>query len=78
VLIVVKRIAMCDLRVDAADREVHLREAPGRVIRFLAVDRDVADPAAMRLDEFLALHEHAARAAACRDPGEHNPSAGRI
>ena len=64
VLVVVKRVAMRDLRVDAADREVHLREPPGRVIRFLAVDRDVADAAAVRLDEFLALHEHAARAAA--------------
>jgi hypothetical protein len=55
---------MRDLRVDAADREVHFGEAPGRVIRFLAVDRDVADAAAMRLDELLALHKHTARAAA--------------
>ena len=31
---------------------------------FLAVDGDVADPAAVRLDEFFRLHEHAARAAA--------------
>ena len=33
-------------------------------LRLLAVDGDVADPPAVGLDEFLALHEHAARAAA--------------
>src|SRR5215467_376265 len=60
VLVVVERVAVRDLRIDTADREVHLCEAPGRVIRFLAVYRNVADAAAMRLDELLALYEHAA------------------
>jgi hypothetical protein len=36
--IVVERVTVGDLPVDAADREVHLGEAPGSVIRFLAVD----------------------------------------
>jgi hypothetical protein len=64
VLVVVEGVAVGDLRVDAADREVHLREAPRRVVRFLPVDRDVADLAAVRLDELLAADEHAAGAAA--------------
>jgi hypothetical protein len=77
---------MRDLGVDAADREVHLGEPPSRVVRFLAVDRDFAEPAAMRLDEFLALHEHAARAAArvvdaalvrCQHLDEHTHDMGR-
>ena len=55
---------MGDLGVDAADREVHLGEPPGGVVRLLAVDRDVAELAGVRFDELLALHEHAAGAAA--------------
>ncbi len=55
---------MRDLRVDAADGQVHLGKPPGGVVRLLSVDRDVAEPAAMRLDEFLGADEHAARAAA--------------
>ncbi len=54
VQVVVEGVAVRDLRVDAADREVHLGEPPGRVVRLLAVDRDVADLAAVRLDELLA------------------------
>lgn len=50
--------------VDAPDRQVHLAEPPGRRVRLLPVDGDVADPPAVLLDELLALHEHAARAAA--------------
>ena len=64
VAVVVEGVAVGDLGVDAADGEVHLGEAPGRVVGLLAVDADVADAAAVRLDELLALDEHAARAAA--------------
>jgi hypothetical protein len=62
--VVVEGVAVRDLRVDAADGEVHLGEAPGGVVGLLAVDRDVAELAGVGLDELLALHEHAARAAA--------------
>ncbi|MEA3220284.1 MAG: hypothetical protein OZX49_01390 [Immundisolibacter sp.] len=55
---------MRDLCVDAADGEVHLGQPPGGVVGLLAVDGDVAEPAGVGLDELLALHEHAARAAA--------------
>ena len=55
---------MGDLTVDAAQREVHLGEPPGRVVRLLSVDADVAQPASVRRDELLGLHEHAGRAAA--------------
>ena len=58
--VVVERVAVGNLRIDPADREIHLRKPPGCVIRLLAVDRDVADLARVRLDELLALHEHAA------------------
>ena len=64
VTVVVEGVAVRDLGVDAADGEVHLGQAPGGVVRLLAVDRDVADLAGVGLDELLALHEHAARAAA--------------
>ena len=52
------------VEVDAADCQVHRRQAPGGRVGFLAEDRHVADLAAMGLNELLALHEHAARAAA--------------
>ena len=52
------------LPVDLPDGQVHLREAPRRRVRLLAVDADVADAPAVRLDELLAVYEHAARAAA--------------
>jgi hypothetical protein len=64
VAVVVERVAVPDLRVNAADREVHLGEPPGGVVRLLPVDGDVAELAGVRLDELLALHEHAARATA--------------
>ncbi len=48
---------------DAANGEVHRGEPPGRRVGLLAVDADVADAAAVGLDEFLALDEHAAGAA---------------
>ena len=42
------------------NREVHLRQPPRRGVRLLPVNRNVADAAAVLLDELLALHEHAA------------------
>src|SRR3989338_9606332 len=63
-LVVVEGVAVGDLRVDAADGEVHLGEPPGGVVGLLAVDRDVAELAAVGLDELLAGDEHATRAAA--------------
>jgi hypothetical protein len=64
VLVVVEGVAMADLRIDAADGEVHLGEAPGGVVGFLAVDGDVAELAAVGLNELLARDEHATRTAA--------------
>ena len=40
------------------------RQPPRRVVRFLTIDRDVADASAVTLDELLRLHKHAAGAAA--------------
>ena len=53
-----------EIGFDAANGEVHLGEAPGGGVALLAVDADVAEPAAVGFDELLRLHEHAARAAA--------------
>ncbi len=58
--VVVKGVAVGDLRVDAPDGEVHLGKPPGRVVRLLAVDGDVAKLPAVGLDELLAAHEHTA------------------
>jgi hypothetical protein len=60
VAVSVDRVTVGDVGVDASDREVHLRKAPSGVVRLLAVDGDLADPAAVILDELLGLHEHAA------------------
>jgi hypothetical protein len=62
--VVVEGVAVGDLGVYAADRKIHLRQTPGGVVRFLPVDRDVAELAAVRLDELLAADEHSARSAA--------------
>jgi len=62
--VVVEGVAVGDLRVDTSDGEVHLCQPPGGVVRLLPVDGDVADLAAVGLDELLAGHEHAAGAAA--------------
>ena len=56
--VVVEGVAVRDLRVDAADGEVHLGQSPGGVVGLLPVDRDVAELAAVGLDELLAAHEH--------------------
>jgi len=52
------------IEVDAANGQVHRRQAPGGRVGLLPIDRHVAQLAAVGLDEFLGLHEHAARAAA--------------
>src|SRR3972149_38471 len=36
--VVVKSVAVSDLSVDAADGEIHARQAPGGVVRLLSVD----------------------------------------
>lgn len=53
-----------EVRLDAADSEVHLRHLPGGGVGVLTVDRDVVDAPGMALDELGGLHEHAAGAAA--------------
>src|SRR5258708_20358558 len=50
-----------DVGVDAAHCEIHLGEAPRRIVRLLPVDRDVADAPAVTFDELLGLDEHATR-----------------
>ncbi len=47
-----------------ADGEVHHSEAARGSVALLAVDADVAEPAAVGFDEFFRLHEHAAGTAA--------------
>ncbi len=51
-----------EVEVDAPDGHVHGGEAPGGGVGFLAVDGEVAELAAVFLDEFLALDEEAAGA----------------
>ena len=51
-----------EVEVDAADGHVHGGEAPGGGVGFLAVDREVAELAAVFLDKALALDEEAAGA----------------
>ena len=48
---------------DAADGQVHHGQAARGGVAFLAVDGDVAELAAVGLDELFGLHEHAAGAA---------------
>ena len=79
VLVVVEGVAVGDLARYPANREVHPGQPPGRVVRFLAVDRDAGcgagrRPRPLRLagrrrgpmspNELDRLHEHARRAAA--------------
>ena len=67
VAVMVEAVAMRDhLGVNAADGQVHFRQAPGGVVRFLAVDGDiisgfaaVAVAAGVGVDEFDGLHKHA-------------------
>ena len=53
-----------EVAFDAANGQVHHRQAPRRRVGPLPLDRDVADPPAMLFDELFALHKHARRAAA--------------
>ena len=53
-----------EIGLDAANGEVHDREAPRGVVALLSVDADIANPAAVFEDKFFRLHEHAARTAA--------------
>ena len=53
-----------EIDLDAANGEGHLAQLPGGRIGFLAEDGHVVTLAAVRRDETLRLHEHAARSAA--------------
>src|SRR5690625_1910510 len=64
VLVEAALVVPADIGVDASHGKVHLGQAPGGVVALLAIDGDVADAPAMLQHEFLALHEHAATAAA--------------
>lgn len=52
------RIPADKLRVDIADREIHLGELPGGLIGLLPVDSDVFDITLMLLDKFFAHDKH--------------------
>ncbi len=60
VQIVVEAVGLmgAEVGVDAADGQVHLGQLPGGGVGLLAVDGDVAQPAAVLLDELLALYKH--------------------
>ena len=55
---------LAKVEVDAPNGKVHCCEPPGGRVGLLTVDRDIADCAAVRFDEFFRLHKHAAGAAA--------------
>jgi len=57
-------VLLAEVALNAANGEVHLRQPPGGVVRFLAVDADVADFATVGLDELFRLNKHAAGTAA--------------
>ena len=68
--VVVERVAVGDLALDAPDRQVHLCQPPCGEVRLLAVDRDVGLGPRRRLDavavagrvgpdELNRLYEHA-------------------
>src|SRR5450759_5136183 len=57
-------VVRSQVALEPADGEVHLGQAPGGGVALLPVDGDVALAAAVLLHKALALHEHAARAAA--------------
>src|SRR5271157_11030 len=63
-LIVVEAVPMGDLRLNPADGEVHLGQAPRCVVGLLSIYGDVTNSAAVRFYELLAAYEHPARAAA--------------
>jgi WS/DGAT/MGAT family acyltransferase len=53
-----------DIGLDAAQGQVHHRQTAGGGVALLAVNRNIAQLAAVAFHKLLALHEHAARAAA--------------
>ena len=53
-------ILLAKVGVDAANRQVHMRQPPSRWIRLLTVNADVADTSAVGFYELFTLHEHAA------------------
>ncbi|MNF64309.1 hypothetical protein D3C84_460350 [compost metagenome] len=53
-----------EVEVDAANGQVHRRQAPSRRIGLLAIDRDIAELATVDFDEFFRLDKHTAGAAA--------------
>ena len=53
-----------EVGLDAADRQVHHRQAAGGGVALLAIDRNIAQLAAVAFHKLLALHKHAAGAAA--------------
>ena len=57
-------LLFAEIGFDAADGEVHHGEAARGGVALLAVDADVAEPAAVGFDEFFRLHEHATGTAA--------------
>src|SRR5206468_9510580 len=57
-------MVFAEIGFDAANGEVHHGEAARGGVTLLAVDADVAEPAAVGFDEFFRLHEHAAGTAA--------------
>src|ERR1700682_5731682 len=57
-------IVPADVGVNAAHREVHFAQPPGRVIALLAVNRELADATSVCLQEPLGLNKHPAGAAA--------------
>ncbi len=57
-------LLFAEIGFDAADGEVHHSKAPGGGVALLAVDADIAEPAAVGFDEFFRLHEHATGTAA--------------
>ncbi|CFL20962.1 Uncharacterised protein [Burkholderia pseudomallei] len=61
-----KRIGrfLAEVSCEATNRQVHCHQSPSGRVRFLSVDADVVRLTAVRLDEFLGLHEHATRPAA--------------
>ena len=69
--VVVEAVSVGDLSADPANGQVHPGEPPRRVVRLLAVDRDIAAPVAtvavaagVGANELDRLHEHARGAAA--------------
>ncbi|MCY1296253.1 hypothetical protein D9M70_456280 [compost metagenome] len=58
------RRLLAQVEVDPANRQIHRRQAPGGGVGFLAVDRHIAQLAAVGFDKFFRLHEHATAAAA--------------